>query len=244
MRFRAFLFSCLAMCSTVAHSEIKSNDPALSVELLGKHKLLQFENEIRLSDIIILAQENGLSLSYPLASTLFDSSPDAENASKELKLKVLSQLEKLGEESSSIYGFIEGNDFSPRLISHLDFDDIRLDKRTNPLLKGTLTLSAPERVESIIFIGNIKKTYKTNNYKGLPLSSVLENIAPLAKDMKVAPVVIYPDAHIAFPKPGSWDTKEYYLPPLSIVYIPFEEYKTSQLDRDIVKLLTQLKTPL
>ncbi|MEH0699322.1 capsule biosynthesis GfcC D2 domain-containing protein [Vibrio owensii] len=244
MRFRVLLLTYLALWSTTANSESKSNDPAISLELLGGHKILQFEDATRLSDIIIQAKNNGASLDYPLASALFDTSSDANNISQNLKQKVLLQLEHVGQANSSLFKFIESHEFAPRLISYIDFDQIRLDRKKNPLLKGSLALSTPERIETITFVGNIARTYKKENYKGLPLSTVLEDLELLATESRLAPVVIYPDAQIVFPKSGSWDTKEYYLPPLSIVYIPFEEYATSQLDKDIVKLLTQLKTPL
>ncbi|TNZ67514.1 YjbG polysaccharide synthesis-related protein, partial [Vibrio parahaemolyticus] len=107
---------------------------------------------------------------------------------------------------------------------------------------GNLSLHTPKRTDKVLFLGNLDKIVVIKDQQGIPLSNILENIGAVYDNRKPYPVIIYPDGNVVTPAKGSWRNTYYYLPPLSIVYFPFDDYQQSELDQNIVELLTLLKT--
>ncbi|MBO0160269.1 capsule biosynthesis GfcC family protein, partial [Vibrio parahaemolyticus] len=75
---------------------------------------------------------------------------------------------------------------------------------------------------------------------GIPLQKQIENLKSSIGALSTPPVLIYPDGHVVKPHHGAWLTAQYYLPPLTLVYIPFGDLEYSEMDQDIIRLLTQL----
>lgn len=216
--------------------------PPLQVELVGTGKALQFEHPTRLDNILKLAQEQNVVLQYPLAISLFDDSEQAQQESLALKNTVLNQMIQYNLVGHPFYKFIQQSLFAPRVLSTIDVDLIRLDKFDNPLLQGQLALSAAKREEKVLYVGNLEKVYAVENQTGIPLHEQITNLRSSdIGELAYPPVLIYPDGKIVHPHHGSWLTTQYYLPPLTMVYIPFDKFETSQMDKDIVALLAQRK---
>lgn len=216
--------------------------PPLQVELVGTGKALQFEQPTRLDNILKLAQEQNVVLQYPLAISLFDDSEQAQQESLALKNTVLNQMIQYNLVGHPFYKFIQQSQFAPRVLSAVDVDQIRLDKFDNPLLKGQFALSAPQRAEKVLYVGNVDKVYAIKNLAGIPLHEQVDSLkSSEVGELAQPPILIYPNGEVVTPHHGSWLTKQYYLPPLTMVYIPFDDFEQSPMDQDIVKLLSQRK---
>ncbi|CAH1601576.1 YjbG polysaccharide synthesis-related protein [Vibrio jasicida] len=216
--------------------------PPLQVELVGTGKALQFEQPTRLDNILKLAQEQNVVLQYPLAISLFDDSEQAQQESLALKNAVLNQMIQYNLVGHPFYKFIQQSQFAPRVLSAVDVDQIRLDKFDNPLLKGQFALSAPQRAEKVLYVGNVDKVYAIKNLAGIPLHEQVDSLkSSEVGELAQPPILIYPNGEVVTPHHGSWLTKQYYLPPLTMVYIPFDDFEQSPMDQDIVKLLSQRK---
>lgn len=239
------LLSLVILASTnIAPASAQSkvdNAEYLNVELGGVSKQLQFEQAARLTEVLKQAQEQGLNLHYPLATTLFDNSENALRESSALKDSVLKQMiqHNLGEHP--FYHYLQAHRFAPRVLSGVDLDDIRLDKFRNPLLRGDFTLISPKREDNVIYLGNVDEVYSVRDQAGIPLKQQLVNLKNNIGELVRPPVLIYPDGKWIQTKLGAWQTSQYYLPPLTMVYIPFKEFNTSAMDQAIVDLLVQLK---
>ncbi|MHB9954103.1 capsule biosynthesis GfcC family protein [Vibrio campbellii] len=216
--------------------------PPLQVELVGTGKTLRFEQPARLDNILKLAQEQNLVLQYPLAITLFDASEKAQQESLALKNAVLNQMIQYNLVGHPFYKFIQQSQFAPRVLSAVDVDQIRLDKFDNPLLKGQFALSTPKRAEKVLYMGNLDKIYAIKNLAGIPLHEQIKSLkSSEVGELAQPPILIYPNGEVVTPHHGSWLTKQYYLPPLTMVYIPFDNFAQSPMDQNIVKLLSQRK---
>lgn len=216
--------------------------PPLQVELVDTGKTLQFEQPARLDNILKLAQEHNVVLQYPLAITLFDDSKKTLKQSLALKNSVLNQMIQYNLVGHPFYKFIQQSEFAPRVLSTVDVDQIRLDKFDNPLLKGQFALSAPQRAEKVLYVGNVDKVYAVKNLAGTPLHEQVDSLkSSEVGELAQPPILIYPNGEVVTPHHGSWLTKQYYLPPLTMVYIPFDDFEQSPMDQDIVKLLSQRK---
>ena len=216
--------------------------PPLQVELVGTGKALQFEQPTRLDNILKLAQEQNVVLQYPLAITLFDDSKQALQESLDLKNAVLNQMIQGNLVGHPFYKFIQQSEFAPRVLSDVDIDQVRLDKFDNPLLKGQFALSSPVRAEKVLYVGNLNKVYAINNQAGIPLHEQVNNLkSSEVGKLTQPPILIYPNGEVVTPHHGSWLTKQYYLPPLTMVYIPFDDFEQSPMDQNIVDLLSQRK---
>lgn len=216
--------------------------PPLQVELVDIGKALQFQQPARLDNILKLAQEQDVVLQYPLAITLFNDSERAQQESLALKNTVLNQMIQYNLVGHPFYKFIQQSQFAPRVLSAVDIDQIRLDKFDNPLLKGQFALSTPKRAEKVLYVGNVDKVYVIKNQAGIPLHEQLDNLkSSEVGELIQPPILIFPNGEVVIPHHGSWLNKQYYLPPLTIVYIPFDDFDKSPMDQDIVKLLSQRK---
>lgn len=217
-----------------------STTQSLNVELLEVGKQLQFQGPTRLESVLALAKEQSVSQQYPLGTTLFDKSERAEKTSTALKNSVLNQMIQHNLVAHPFYKFIKKQNFAPRALSAIDVDKIRLNKFDNPLLHGTYALATPLREEKVYYVGNLNNVYSVKEQAGIPLQRQLENLKSNIGTLSTPPVLIYPDGHVVKPHHGAWLTTQYYLPPLTLVYIPFGELEYSEMDQDIVRLLTQL----
>ncbi|MET2852552.1 YjbG polysaccharide synthesis-related protein [Vibrio owensii] len=241
------LFSLLSLVGAIGITAVPAlaqnqNLPPLQVELVGTGKALQFEQPSRLDNILKLAQEQNVVLQYPLAISLFDDSEQAKQESLALKNAVLNQMIQDNLVGHPFYKFIQQSQFAPRVLSTVDVDQIRLDKFDNPLLKGQFALSAPQRAKKVFYVGNVDKVYAIKNLAGIPLHEQVDSLeSSEVGKLAQPPILIYPNGEVITPHHGSWLTKQYYLPPLTMVYIPFDDFEQSPMDQDIVKLLSQRK---
>ncbi|NDJ82647.1 YjbG polysaccharide synthesis-related protein [Vibrio campbellii] len=234
------LLSALSLC--VLSSSIYAASPQTTVELTGLQKSLNFDGKVRLVEIMKASQQHGASMDYPLATTLFDESEEAKEYASSLKSFVLNQLMQKNLISHPFYKFIQDNAFSKRVLSDLDLDELRLKKDRNPLISGEYSLITPDRSDRILLLGNLDSVNILKNQQGLPLSDILTNLNDIYDSRNPYPVIIYPDGKVVEPHKGHWKSTYYYLPPLSIVYFPFADFRSSELDKSIVELLTLLKT--
>ncbi|EGR1983678.1 TPA: YjbG polysaccharide synthesis-related protein [Vibrio parahaemolyticus] len=222
-----------------AQTEASTIQP-LNVELQEVGKKLQFQGSARLESVLALAKEQSASLQYSLGTTLFDKSDRAEKTSTALKNSVLNQMIQHNLIAHPFYKFIQKQNFAPRLLSAIDVDKIRLNKFDNPLLHGNVLLASPLREEKVYYLGNLNSVYSVKDQAGIPLQRQIENLKSNIGTLSTPPVLIYPDGHVVKPHHGAWLTTQYYLPPLTLVYVPFGDLEYSEMDQDIVRLLTQL----
>ncbi|EJI6683754.1 capsule biosynthesis GfcC family protein [Vibrio parahaemolyticus] len=222
-----------------AQTGISAMQP-LNVELLEAGKQLQFQGPTRLESVLALAKEQSVSQQYPLGTTLFDKSERAEKTSTALKNSVLNQMIQHNLVAHPFYKFIQKQGFAPRVLSAIDVDKVRLNKFDNPLLHGNYVLVSPLREEKVFYLGNLNSVYSVKEQAGIPLQRQIENLKSNIGTLSTPPVLIYPDGHVVKPHHGAWLTTQYYLPPLTLVYVPFDDLEYSEMDQDIVRLLTQL----
>ena len=243
MSKRLITLFCLVMPLFSSHSfaqtEASTTQP-LNVELLEVGKQLQFQGPARLESVLALATEQDASLQYSLGTTLFDKSDRADKTSTALKNSVLNQMIQHNLIAHPFYKFIQKQSFAPRLLSAIDVDKIRLNKFENPLLYGNALLASPLREEKVYYLGNLNSVYTVKDQAGIPLQRQIENLKSNIGTLSTRPVLIYPDGHVVKPHHGAWLTTQYYLPPLTLVYVPFGDLEHSEMDQDIVRLLTQL----
>ncbi|EJG1816697.1 TPA: capsule biosynthesis GfcC family protein [Vibrio parahaemolyticus] len=217
-----------------------STTQSLNVELLEVGKQLQFQGPTRLESVLALAKEQSVSQQYPLGTTLFNKSERAEKTSTALKNSVLNQMIQHNLVAHPFYKFIQKQSFAPRVLSAIDVDKVRLNKFDNPLLHGNYVLVSPLREEKVFYLGNLNSVYSVKEQAGIPLQRQIENLKSNITTLSTQPVLIYPDGHVVKPHHGAWLTTQYYLPPLTLVYVPFDDLEYSEMDQDIVRLLTQL----
>jgi len=228
----------LAIPTTVQAQNSPSSP--LNVELVGTSKALQFQQAARLESVLKHAQEQQVALQYPLAVTLFDHSDSALRKITALKNSVLNQMIQHNLVAHPFYKFIQQSQFAPRVLSAVDMDRIRLDKFENPLLQGQFALSAPKREETVWYVGNLEKVYAVKKQAGIALHKQLNHLRSSdIGELAYPPILIYPDGKVVHPHHGSWLSTQYYLPPLTMVYVPFDEFEHSPMDQNIVALLTQ-----
>ncbi|MDF4849910.1 capsule biosynthesis GfcC family protein, partial [Vibrio parahaemolyticus] len=110
----------------------------------------------------------------------------------------------------------------------------------NPLWYGNALLASPLREEKVYYLGILNSVYTVKDQAGIPLQKQIENLKSNIGALSTPPVLIYPDGHVVKPHHGAWLTTQYYLPPLTLVYVPFDDLEYSEMDQDIVRLLTQL----
>ncbi|WP_273980849.1 capsule biosynthesis GfcC family protein [Vibrio parahaemolyticus] len=222
-----------------AKTETSTTQP-LNVELLEVGKQLRFQGPARLESVLALAIEQNVSLQYSLGTTLFDKSDRAEKTSTALKNSVLNQMIQHNLIAHPFYKFIQKQSFAPRLLSAIDVDKVRLNKFENPILYGNALLASPLREEKVYYLGNLNSVYSVKDQAGIPLQRQIKNLKSNIGTLSTPPVLIYPDGHVVKPHHGAWLTTQYYLPPLTLVYVPFGNIEYSEMDQDIVRLLTQL----
>ncbi|ELA9812826.1 capsule biosynthesis GfcC family protein [Vibrio parahaemolyticus] len=222
-----------------AKTETSTTQP-LNVELPEVGKQLRFQGPARLESVLALAIEQNVSLQYSLGTTLFDKSDRAENTSTALKNSVLNQMIQHNLIAHPFYKFIQKQSFAPRLLSAIDVDKVRLNKFENPILYGNALLASPLREEKVYYLGNLNSVYSVKDQAGIPLQRQIKNLKSNIGTLSTPPVLIYPDGHVVKPHHGAWLTTQYYLPPLTLVYVPFGNIEYSEMDQDIVRLLTQL----
>ncbi|MCV5989395.1 capsule biosynthesis GfcC family protein, partial [Escherichia coli] len=143
-RLLSLLSLSLTATILVTPTTVQAQNPPsspLNVELVGTSKALQFQQSARLESVLKHAQEQQVTLQYPLAVTLFDNSETAVQESTALKNSVLNQMIQHNLVAHPFYKFIQQSQFAPRVLSAIDVDRIRLDKFDNPLLQGQLALS-------------------------------------------------------------------------------------------------------
>ncbi|MGR5423334.1 capsule biosynthesis GfcC family protein [Vibrio sp. PNB22_4_1] len=239
-RLSALLTLSLFASTSFAQSSVKNLD-SLQVALLGTGKQLQSEQPVRLEDVLKLAQAQQMVLQYPLGTTLFDESEHAKQETTALKNTVLNQMIQYNLAAHPLYTFIQHQPFAPRVLSAVDIDQVRLDKFDNPLLRGKLSLAAATRDEQVRYLGNLDNVFAVSSQAGIPMQQQLDNLASRIGELSQPPVLIYPDGNVVQPHHGAWLNTQYYLPPLTMVYIPFESLEESEMDQNIIKLLTQLK---
>ncbi|MDF4751162.1 capsule biosynthesis GfcC family protein, partial [Vibrio parahaemolyticus] len=157
-----------------------------------------------------------------------------------LKNSVLNQMIQHNLVAHPFYKFIQKQSFAPRVLSAIDVDKVRLNKFDNPLLHGNYVLVSPLREEKVFYLGNLNSVYSVKEQAGIPLQRQIENLKSNIGTLSTPPVLIYPDGHVVKPHHGAWLTTQYYLPPLTLVYVPFDDLEYSEMDQDIVRLLTQL----
>lgn len=78
---------------------------------------MQFQQAARLESLLKHAQEQQVTLQYPLAVTLFDNSETAVQESTALKNSVLNQMIQHNLVAHPFYKFIQQNQFAPRVLS-------------------------------------------------------------------------------------------------------------------------------
>ncbi|EOX4457243.1 YjbG polysaccharide synthesis-related protein [Vibrio antiquarius] len=243
MSKRLITLFCLVMpllsSYSLAQTETSTTQP-LNVELLDVGKQLQFPGPTRLESVLALAKEQSVSQQYPLGTTLFDKSERAEKTSTALKNSALNQMIQHNLVAHPFYKFIQKQSFAPRVLSAIDVDKVRLNKFDNPLLHGNYVLVSPLREEKVFYLGNLNSVYSVKEQAGIPLQRQIENLKSNIGTLSTPPVLIYPDGHVVKPHHGAWLTTQYYLPPLTLVYVPFDDLEYSEMDQDIVRLLTQL----
>lgn len=235
--FLALSFLPALLWSQMVHASTSPERP-LTVSIKNEEILLQFKQPVRLNDVIINAEANGVVISYPLASSLVDESDSTRSKLNQLKVSVLNRMMQKNLTSSQFYKFIKKSRFDKKVIPAIDFDKVRLEDKNNPLLNGQYGLVTPRRDEHVFFLGDIDTSAWVVNTSSKPLSAMLESLETELGEKTPDPILIYPDGNVVTPKLGIWSTSRYYLPPLTMVYFPFDD---SELDNDIIQLLTQVR---
>ncbi|WP_394145896.1 capsule biosynthesis GfcC family protein [Vibrio atypicus] len=238
-----YIFCSLVLLSSQSYANSIDTSSSLSLKLWYQDKTLNFPDATRLGSALLTSQTHGLVYEYPLATSIFDESEPARAKIANLKYSVLYSLIELDLADHPLYKFIESQQFGKRVVSNVDIDNVRLQNKENPLLSGNYSLASPKRTDIVWLLGDIRYTQSFKRLTRLPFEEQKASISKIIGKKINSIVLIYPDGHTVKPEIGYWLNNQYYIPPMTIIYVPFDHNDASTLNNNIIKLLTSLKMP-
>ncbi|MDW2276056.1 MULTISPECIES: capsule biosynthesis GfcC family protein [unclassified Vibrio] len=241
-RLTIAFFFILVNLPLYASEQVK--DDYLTLKLSNSSQEFKFSSSTRLHQALTALEKHNVYLTYPLSTTLFSLNPSDVEQARLSKERVLDLMKEYKLNKTELFNFIQRSGTSKRVISNIDLDTVRLNKKNNPLLKGKYILSVGERGIPLLVLGNTPKVATIPTEENMSLSSLLNDETSLFKNLEHAPVLIYPDGKLTQSHIGNWKTKSYSLPPGTIIYIPFYKFEKSPLDKAIVELLINMNTAL
>lgn len=222
----------------------KVKDDYLTLTLSKSNQEFKFSSSTRLSQALTAIEKHNVYVTYPLSTTLFSLNPSDVKQTRLNKEYTLDLMKEHKLNKTEFFNFIQRSSYFKRVISNIDLDNIRLNNKSNPLLKGKYALSVGKRESPLLVLGNTPNIETISAKENISLRSLFNTDSSLFKNIEHAPVLIYPDGKITQSHIGSWKTKSYSLPPGTIIYIPFYKFESSPLDKTIVELLINMNTAL
>lgn len=207
------------------------------ISLLNKNITLEYEEEVRLSQILYDSYQKFDYEAYPLGITLIDDSKIEKIDN--LKQEVFFSLLQVGSrEAKNILQQLKLQSYVYFLPINNDPIDIRINKNIDPLVKGYYKLLMPERPKHITIIDpNMVNTVSINVKKNSDLRDYLAEISNTTQNASIW--LIQPDRNIRMIKDISWGSNLYFLAPGATIFIELKDLseRDVNLNKKIALLL-------
>lgn len=224
---------------------------ALKVNLPSTGIALEYAQPQRLAQVFtdVLAQEPSPSpVDFPIANQLFNL--EKQEQSEQFKQQVLKKLADLssgsGKQKESIGILIEQIKEWPvgyRESITLDFDEIRLQSKANPMLSGEYEFVIPGRSNTVSFEGLFFSPQQVDFKSNQTLSDYLGKLNLLSSAHSSYAWVIYPDGHYIKAGYAYWNNDKTQLTPGSVVFLGYnsDANEMQDIEKYIVKLISMRK---
>lgn len=224
---------------------------AVSVQIPSEKITLNYQEPIRLAQVLsdsIRHSQNASIEFFPLINQLFNL--DKEHIALELKADVMTQLNKLSNETpnfqSSVDILIEQIkrwDVGYRENVDLDIDAVRISIEKNPKLTANYELLIPKQPETISLEGLFfQPSPKKFNTSYSPAAYINDSLV-LSSAHPSFVWVIYPDGHYKKVGYSYWNDENTSLTPGTTLFLGFnsDSSEINTLEEQIIKLITMRK---
>lgn len=239
----------LALCLLVAPDALAT--PLTTITIPSQQYQLNYDHSVRVVTLLTAVNTTPGLISthpFPLGFQLFDTNREPE--AQELKQKVLEQLQslaasedKLSVSAQLLINQIKRWDIGYRLFTSLDWDQVRIEAKHNPLLRGNYELILTQRYDHVFFEGLVFKPQSLALSRAKSLVDYTQKLPLLSSAHLSYAWVIYPDGHVQRVGYALWNEQLINLTPNSVVFFGFDsdEPRFTNLEQDIVKLITMRK---
>lgn len=126
-----------------------------------------------------------------------------------------------------------------RIFTSLDYDNVRLNKQANTLIKQNLTLIIPPRPKQILVLGALEKPIWAKWQTRFDAENYLNQSKPLSNANNSDAWVIQPDGTVEKHPIAYWNRAHHDIAPGAIVYLGFSSLPNGfeTLNEDIINLL-------
>ncbi|WP_159656109.1 capsule biosynthesis GfcC family protein [Vibrio atypicus] len=238
-----------AGCSLITASNASAQ--ALKVNLPSTGIALEYAQPQRIDQVFtdVIAQKPSPSpVNFPIANQLFNL--EKQEQSEQFKQQVLKKLTDLtsgsGKQKKSIGILIEQiKDWQVgyRESITLDFDEIRLQSKANPMLSGEYEFIIPGRSNTVSFEGLLFSPQQVDFKSNQTLSDYLGKLNLLSSAHPSYAWVIYPNGHYIKAGYAYWNNDSTQLTPGSVVFLGYnsDTREMQNIEKDIVKLISMRK---
>jgi hypothetical protein len=242
----ALIFSA---CSLITASNASAQ--ALKVNLPSTDIALEYAQPQRLDQVFtdVIAQKPSPSpVNFPIANQLFNL--EKQEQTEQFKQQVLKKLAALasgsGKQKESIGILIKQIKEWPvgyRESITLDFDEIRLQAKANPMLSGEYEFIIPGRSNTVSFEGLLFSPQQVEFQSDQSLNDYLRKLNLLSSAHPSYAWVIYPDGHYIKAGYAYWNNDNTQLTPGSVVFLGYnsDASEIQNIETDIVKLIRMRK---
>ncbi|AJR09508.1 polysaccharide synthesis [Photobacterium gaetbulicola] len=262
------LFSAALMCSPIAFANTSASDStsvnvesAFTVQVFNsrsqtEHLQLNYTQAVRLEQVLAdtVANLSLLTVSnaatnqpiYWTGASLFQGFPHPEKAHVVTQLEKTAQLVDVDEKGSfqQLAEQIDQYNIGARVFTPLDYDFVRIDKSSNPMVSAQqysepLTLVVPSRPDSVWVLGAIENNGKQPWQPRTSASKYLKQAGSTAYGDNSVTTVIQPDGTVEQHPIAYWNKSHMDIAPGAIVYLSFDNLPTGyrHLNDEIINLL-------
>ncbi|MCQ1060016.1 capsule biosynthesis GfcC family protein [Photobacterium sp. ZSDE20] len=217
----------------------------------AEHLQLNYPQSVRLEQVLTdtvanlallpTAQQNINKSIYWTGAGLYKKFPHPN------KVNVINQLGKVSElvDTDEKIGFeqlatqLNQFDIGERIFTPLDYDVIRIDKASNPLISESLSVVLPSRPDSVWVLGAVHTNGQQSWLPRTNASDYLKHVGRAAYGNNSVATVIQPDGVIEQHPTAYWNQNHKDIAPGAIVYLGFDNLPSgyTHLNDEIINLL-------
>lgn len=217
----------------------------------AEHLLLNYPQSVRLEQVLAdtvanlallpTAQQNINQSIYWTGAGLYKKFPHPNKANVINQLDKVSELVDADEKSSfqQLATQLSQFDIGERVFTPLDYDIVRIDKASNPLISESLSVVLPSRPDSVWVLGAVNTNGKQSWLSRTNASDYLEHVGHTANGNNSVATVIQPDGVVEQHPIAYWNKSHKDIAPGAIVYLGFDNLPTgyTSLNDEIINLL-------
>jgi hypothetical protein len=228
--FKILFLICLSFSLLLGNTV--NATPILEVKIPQADISLKYQVAPRLSQLLNDARNNIDYPPYHLGSSLLNLDHDKNNkikTKKSILLKIIEDQAKTTSEMKNLHSIIVSLNLFYREAVSLDLEEIQLNAKLNPILKGHYLLSLPTRpnVITVIDPANSDKVVKVQLVPGYSLKNYLNEyylkINKTNFDLPNNIELIQADKQHITPNIALWNNNKYFLSPGSIIFIGLDK---------------------